>query len=80
MSRLPQYIRQGWRPAGPGGCRCPHCGASVTTNALGRESHRRACPGLVEHRQRLADRAAARKANPPNVQQAIRDLIKDDKP
>lgn len=38
----PVYIREGWRPAGPGHCRCPKCGAIVTTNALGRSMHR--CP------------------------------------
>lgn len=38
----PQYIKEGWRPAGPGLCRCPHCRAIVTTNALGRARH--VCP------------------------------------
>lgn len=43
MARLPEYILEGWRPAGPGGCRCPKCGATVSTNALARASHQRAC-------------------------------------
>lgn len=35
----PQYIKEGWRPAGPGRCKCPNCGASVSTNALARARH-----------------------------------------
>lgn len=56
MSRRPEYLRDGFRPAGPGGCRCPHCGATVTTNALGRASHLRACPALKAQRERVAQR------------------------
>lgn len=37
-----QYIKEGWRPHGPGKCRCPNCGAIVSTNALARSKHR--CP------------------------------------
>lgn len=37
-----QYIKEGWRPHGPGLCRCPDCGTLVTTNALGRAQHK--CP------------------------------------
>lgn len=39
MSKLPQYIKEGWRPAGPGLCKCPNCRAIVSTNALGRARH-----------------------------------------
>jgi hypothetical protein len=39
MSRLPEYIKDGWRPHGPGRCRCPKCGAAVSTNALARARH-----------------------------------------
>ena len=52
--KLPEYIREGWRPNGPGNCRCPKCGATVTTNALGRASHRQACKGWRDFRDRLA--------------------------
>lgn len=43
MSKLPEWRREGWRPAGPGACRCPDCGTTVPTNALARASHARAC-------------------------------------
>lgn len=45
MSKLPQYIKQGWRPHGPSRCRCPRCGASVSTNALARSRHE--CPPTI---------------------------------
>jgi hypothetical protein len=60
MSRYPEYRREGWRTAGPGLCRCPHCGTAVTTNALGRASHIRSCKGLEQMR------AARAKLSPPN--------------
>lgn len=69
MTRFPEYLREGWRTAGPGGCRCPHCGATVTTNALGRASHRQACKGWQEFRDRLRGLAG----DPPaGTQVAIR--------
>jgi hypothetical protein len=51
VSRRPEYQREGWRPAGPRHCRCPHCGATVTTNALGRASHLRGCKKLREKKE-----------------------------
>jgi hypothetical protein len=39
MSRLPQYLKEGWRQHGPGQCRCPKCGAVISTNALARAKH-----------------------------------------
>lgn len=39
-ARLPQYIRDGWKKSGPGGCLCPHCGSRVSTNALARAAHK----------------------------------------
>ena len=36
----PKWLRDGWRPAGPGFCRCPKCGDKVSTNALARAKHR----------------------------------------
>lgn len=59
--KRPEYQREGWRPAGPGGCRCPKCGATVTTNALGRASHRRACQGWQAERAAAEQRKAARR-------------------
>lgn len=41
MGKLPQYLKEGWGPRGPGKCRCPDCGASVSTNALARATHKR---------------------------------------
>lgn len=60
MARLPEYIREGWRPAGPGGCRCPKCGATVSTNALGRASHRATCAGWQAFRAGLEEKKIAR--------------------
>jgi hypothetical protein len=37
-----QYLKDGWRPNGPGRCICPHCRATVSTNALARARHK--CP------------------------------------
>jgi len=42
MSRAPVWLREGWRPAGPGHCKCPKCGAVVSTNAFARTRH--VCP------------------------------------
>lgn len=56
MAKLPEYIREGWSPHGPGGCRCPRCGASVTTNALGRARHRETCEGWKAFRTELKER------------------------
>ena len=56
MSRIPTYQQEGWRPAGPGGCRCPKCGQTVTTNALGRDSHRKGCAGWEAFRVDLSAR------------------------
>lgn len=40
MAGLPQYLKEGWSPRGPGRCKCPHCGATVSTNALARARHK----------------------------------------
>lgn len=37
-----QYIKEGWRPNGPGRCICPGCRSTVSTNALARARHK--CP------------------------------------
>jgi hypothetical protein len=59
MAKLPEWRREGWRPNGPGLCNCPHCGARVTTNALGRNSHLQACSALKRQEQaREAQRAS----------------------
>ena len=39
---IAQYLKEGWRPHGPGRCRCADCGAICSTNALARASH--VCP------------------------------------
>lgn len=39
MSDNPVWRREGWAPSGPGFCRCPKCGARVSTNALARARH-----------------------------------------
>lgn len=57
MAKLPSYISEGWRPNGPGNCRCPDCSATVTTNALGRAAHARAC-----YAKRMDLAATARRA------------------
>lgn len=36
----PQYLKEGWAPAGMGRCKCPHCRAVVSTNALARARHK----------------------------------------
>ena len=54
MSKLPSWMRDGWKPNGPGLCNCPHCGALVSTNALARHSHVQACPGLPPLRHKEA--------------------------
>lgn len=60
MTKLPEWRRDGWRPNGPGLCICPHCGARVSTNALGRNSHLKACPTLKRQEQaREAQRASS---------------------
>ncbi len=61
MSKLPEYVREGWRRNGPGLCRCPTCGAIVTTNALGRASH----ATMHVRAKREAAAAAALKEAPP---------------
>lgn len=44
MTRLPQYLRDGWSPRGPGRCKCPGCGTICSTNALARARHK--CPTI----------------------------------
>jgi hypothetical protein len=39
MTQQLQYLKEGWRPHGPGKCRCPHCGEVTSTNALARARH-----------------------------------------
>ena len=64
MSKLPEFMRDGWRSLGRGACGCPHCGAAVSTNALARASHKRGCLGSVAARvaaeREKADRAKAK--------------------
>jgi hypothetical protein len=39
MTRPLIYLQQGWRPHGPGKCRCYICGGISSTNALARAKH-----------------------------------------
>jgi len=41
-----------WTPNGPGRMTCRHCGKNVSTNALARAAHEKACLG--SHAARLA--------------------------
>lgn len=41
MAKIPQYILEGFRPHGPGMCRC-RCGKVMSTNAFVRSKHE--CP------------------------------------
>lgn len=45
--KTPTYMKEGWAPRGPGRCRCPRCGATVSTNALARRAHERRCPWVA---------------------------------
>lgn len=53
MADVPQYVKEGWRPHGPGLCRCPNCGAVISTNALARARH--ACPPTQEPNAHVAE-------------------------
>lgn len=53
MADMAEWQRDGWAPNGPGHCRCPICGTTVSTNALARAAH---CRGkkhqaAIEERQ-----------------------------
>lgn len=50
MAKLPKWVRDGWRRNGPGHANCPDCRKLVSTNALARASHIRACTGSPEAR------------------------------
>jgi hypothetical protein len=34
-----QFLKEGWKPHGPGKCKCPRCGAITSTNAMARARH-----------------------------------------
>jgi hypothetical protein len=55
-SLLPEWRREGWRPAGPGQCRCPDCGTAVSTNAFARATHKRVCKGDESPAATMEDR------------------------
>ena len=46
MGSMPQFIKEGWKPHGPGKCRCPRCGGIASTNAMARARH--VCPPKPE--------------------------------
>jgi hypothetical protein len=45
-NRNPQFLKEGWRPHGPGKCVCPNCGSICSTNAMARARH--VCPPKPE--------------------------------
>lgn len=51
MSKLPAWYRAGFRRNGPGQLNCGACGKRVSSNALARAAHAKACTGSYEARK-----------------------------
>ncbi len=41
MSKLPEFMKLGYRPNGPGRIFCQYCNRTISSNALARSSHER---------------------------------------
>lgn len=52
MSKVPAYVSEGFRPAGPRRCQCTRCGETLSTNAFVLSKHN--CASVIERRFRAA--------------------------